>query len=193
MSKRTSETRRRGLLGRLGHDRRGGIAVEFALVAPLVILLTVAIFEMVLLLLDFQNAAEAARRGVRMALITPTIAELGGLEGAGTIACTYAGESASCSGASVVSNAVADASFAEILAGMQDVMPTLAGANIRLTYTWSTVDDTAAAPTIVTPLVTMDLVNVTHDILWLSYFAGLPTQISMPSFSSSRLAHSRIP
>ena len=180
----------RRLARRLSRDSRGMAAVEFALVMPIAILLTAGIFEFVLFMYDFQAATDATRQGVRVAIIQPAAADISGLKDT-TISCTFAGGSSNCSGADESGDA--DTTFVAILAAMQQSMDNVTDANIRLVYSWADVDDPAKTPGIVTPLVTVELIDMEHELFLLPGFVGIPNSLPLPSFSSSRLAHSQTP
>lgn len=57
---------------REGRIRQGGVTVvEFALVAIMLILLLLGIIQFALVLFTFNSAAEATRRGARLAVVSP--------------------------------------------------------------------------------------------------------------------------
>lgn len=56
---------------RLRRGERGAVAVEFALVVPLIILLTLGIIEFALLLRDYVSATSVTREAVRVASASP--------------------------------------------------------------------------------------------------------------------------
>ncbi len=54
---------------RPGDGERGSAAVEFGMIAPLLVLITFAILEFSLVLFEQHRATEATRRGARQAVI----------------------------------------------------------------------------------------------------------------------------
>jgi len=163
------------------------MAVEFAILAPTLIVVTAALFEFVWLMYDYQSATDATREGVRAALITDTLVDLGNLENT-NIVCTFSGGSTSCSGGTVESGA--DTAFAAILAAMQQPKADITNANVQVTYSWSQVDGTGGA--IKTPLVTVALINMNHELFLLPQWIGDTSSFPMPEFLASRLAHSQV-
>lgn len=57
-------------LGRLRGDVQGSAAVEFALVAPILVILTLAALDLASLMFDYHRASEATRRAARVAVAT---------------------------------------------------------------------------------------------------------------------------
>jgi Flp pilus assembly protein TadG len=191
MSKPRSVSERRGILGRFRRSARGGVAMEFALLVPALMLLTAAIIEFVALMYDYQAATDATRVGVREALIGPAVANLNTLQADSPVICTASGGVASCGTTGVTADA--DAAFAAILTEMQFLKQDIAESNVTLIYTWSQLDDPAAVPSIVTPLITVQLTNLTHEMFLLPQFVGVASAFPMPDFASTRTAHSRNP
>ena len=168
---------------RLGRSRQGGVALEFALIAPLLLTVTLGALELAFIVYDFHAATEATRRGVRQAIIATPVAALGNL-GGGVVTCASASQEAvSCSPGSVRSAQ----SFAAIVQEIRAAAPFVAAANVRVSYQSSGVVVDAAG-TFVTPLVTVSLVNVRHDFVALGLIPGMPSSMTYPGFESTRLA-----
>ena len=192
MSRRASATRRWGLLPRIALDEQGDVAVEFGLIAPLLIGLSMAIFEFILLLYDYQSATDAARMAVRSVIVGDTLYSLDTLSSTQTITCIKANSTSDmlCNFATN-SDTDQNADFNAAVTAAQVAMPTITHSNVQVTYSWSTVDDGQLTTALKTPMVTVDLTGVTHDILFLDGFFGLPTTVNLPNFTSSRLGHSQ--
>ncbi len=186
MIKATSAASWRRQARRFLGDVRGAMAVEFAILVPIIIVVTAALFEFVWLMYDYQAATDSTREGVRAALIGDTLADLANLE-TQDIVCTFTGGATSCSGGTAASGA--DTTFAAILAAMQVPKADVANNEVQVTYSWSQVD--GAGSPIKTPLVTVSLINATHELFLLPQWVGMADQFPMPAFSSSRLAHSQ--
>lgn len=186
MIKATSAASWRRQARRFLGDVRGAMAVEFAILVPALIVGTAALFEFVWLMYDYQISTDATREGVRAALVGDTLASLANLE-AQDVVCTFAGGSTSCSGGAVSGGA--DTTFAAILAAMQVPKANVDNAEVQVTYSWSQVD--GAGSPIKTPLVTVSLINVTHEMFLLPQWVPIASDFPMPAFSSSRLAHSQ--
>lgn len=174
------------LARRFARDVRGAMAVEFAILVPTVIVFTAAAFEFTFLMYDYQTATDSTREGVRAALVNDTLANLTSLESADVV-CTFSGGSTSCAGGSVLSGA--DAAFAAIVAAMQQPKADVTNANVQVTYSWSQID--GAGSTIKTPLVTVALINMTHEMFLLPGWIGNSSSFTMPAFAASRVAHSQ--
>ena len=166
--------------------RRGSAATEFALVLPALLLLTLGSLEVGLIMFEFHKASEAARRGVRTALVSDPIIDLADL-GSTPITCTGPG-SVSCSAGSIDNSA----SFDAIVAAMQEVASNITSANVIVTYTDSGLDITGSGDSI-TPLVTVEVTGLQYDFVALRYVPGLSTVIELPSFDTTRLAHTTVP
>lgn len=192
MSKRTLAAR----LRRFCRDRRGAFAIEFGLVAPMMIALSAAILEFILLFSDYQGANEATRRGVRAVLIADSLADLTGLDAPGSTPVTCSSTDTVLSGSTTVSCTTtkttdADTIFQGVVGEMKAILPAIRPIDVRISYSQGGVDVDPDGP-LKTPLVTVSLNNVQHNVLFISNFFGLPTSWTLPSFSASRLSHTRI-
>lgn len=174
-----------GLSTHLRLNRRGVTAIEFALVAPVLIGLTLGLIDFALTMLEFNRASEATRRATRVVQIEERLADISDIE-SGDIVCT----ASSAGVVSCTSNSeedTADTEFATILAEMQDVYPSIAAENVRITYSNSGVGDTGK-PGGVLPLVTIEIINLTHNFTLIDGLPGVPDSITMPPFSTTVLA-----
>ena len=167
---------------KLWRRRDGGVALEFAFIAPLLLTVTMGALEITLIVYDFHAATEATRRGVRQAITGTPVASLGNL-GGGAISCAGSQDSVSCSPGSVRSTQ----SFAAIVQEIRAAAPFVAAENVRVSYRSSGVVVDAAGA-FVTPLVTVSLVNVRHDFIALRLIPGMPASMTYPGFESTRLA-----
>ncbi|MBL4719518.1 MAG: pilus assembly protein [Alphaproteobacteria bacterium] len=168
---------------RLLRDRCGTAAVEFALLFPVVALLTFGIIELSLIGYDYHRLGEATRRGAREAVISPLVPSLTGFSG-GSIACTGgAGGGVSCTGAAVSSAST----MSDILALMQQVVPEITLENLEIRYEDSGLSP-PEAPGIITLLITVRLVGVTHDYFFLNTIAGFSTSLAFPDFATTILS-----
>jgi Flp pilus assembly protein TadG len=166
-------------LARWRRDRGGAMAVEFALIAPLLLLITVGIFETIFLLSDIQTASEATRRGARIALIEDPIVAYNTVAKSNTVTCTSSGSKVSCSSGTVS----AEATFTDIVASMKEIAPWVTDQNVRVIYAKSGIDTDAK---LLTPLITVELTNVTYQPKTTSSF-DIDLKVSLPSFETSQL------
>jgi hypothetical protein len=162
--------------------RDGGVALEFALISPLLLTVSLGALEIAMIIYDFHAATEATRRGVRQAITAPPVATLSNL-GNNTITCSGSGNSVSCSPGSVRSAE----SFADIVGEIRAMAPVIRIDNVRVSYRASGVVVDAAG-VFATPLVTVSLVDVRHDFVALKLIPGMPTSMTYPGFESTRLA-----
>jgi len=185
MSKRISASDLGILLLRLLRDRSGVEAVEFALIAPVLLAITLGVVETSLLLYDYHLAGEATRRGVRTAVIVAPIAVLENIKNEDVVCASDTDDTVNCTGGELES----EASFNTVLASMQRIMPSLSANNLRISYAASGVasDETAG---IATPLVSVALVNVVHSFMLGDLLPGVPSEITFPPFSTTALAPS---
>ena len=166
---------------RLVRSRGGVTALEFARIAPALILLTFGTIEFVLVLFDMHRMGDAARAAARAAAVTPMIAEAARVAEA-PVVCSGSGSAASCDGS--VENA---ASFGTILAAAQQSMPTLRGTNLRITYRDSgALAGSVPAGAVVTPAITVELVGVARQSVFLATFLpGVASSYTLPTCSTT--------
>lgn len=160
-------------------DRRGAMAVEFALIAPLLLLVTAAIFETIFLISDIQTASEATRRGARIALVENPIVAYSTVAKNSSITCTQKGGTVSCSTGTVA----AAATFTAMVTAMQQIAPWITAENVRVTYAKSGIDTDAK---LLTPLITVEIVNATYQPKATSSF-DLDLAVPLGSFETSQL------
>ncbi len=175
-----------GIIAPWFRAREGATAMEFAMILPVLLLLTLGALEIGLIMFDFHKVSEATRRGLRTALINDTIIDLGDLDTT-PIPCTGSG-GVSCSGGSVDNSG----SFDAIVAAMQAVTPRITGDNVIVTYSDSGLDISGTGET-TTPLVTVEVTGLAYEFTALSYLPGLPDELTLPSFDTTRLGHTTIP
>ena len=151
----------------------GATAVEFAFILPIVIVLTFGLIELALILFDYHRAGEAMRKAVRAFEIGPAITSFA------TLPVTCPG-GAACDAARI--NAV--------IADINVSLPQLNSENLQITYKDSGLDVTATDD-VVTPVITVSIVNLQHDYLILSSIVpGVPDSFTFPAFSTSRVVRS---
>jgi Flp pilus assembly protein TadG len=154
----------------LWRDTDGNTLVGFALLSPVLLSLTLGIVEFSLLAFDFHRANEATRRIARAAAMTAPLVSETTLTSNGTAQCSGAG----CAGLDALTD------------GADDIFPDITVSNVQVTYSLTGIGD-LATPGGVKPLITVTLTGLTHDLVMLGAFPGLPTSITFPSFSTSIL------
>ncbi len=199
MSKRTSarepKAREAGAAGaraarlswrRLPGCRRGEAIVSFAFVFPLVLTISIAILEFVVVLFDYHRAGEATRRAARLATIEAPVADLGDLDYGQTVVCSAPAGSLACDTATVV----ASEPFDRVVAYMQAILPAIQAENVELTYKMTQLGD-PATPGGILPLVTIRLTGLQHELMILDFLPGMPEAFTFPAFTGSYLAGGR--
>jgi Flp pilus assembly protein TadG len=162
--------------------RRGAAALEFALVAPVLVLLTFGTVEFAFMLYDLHRYGNAARNAARAAAIFPPVASLSNLSTT-PVVCTSSG-GLSCSGGALINAA----SFDEIVAAAEAEVPELTAANIRVTYKPSGIVITAPTALTSTPAITVELVGLQRRSMFLaSWVASVPGIFSYGTFASTTI------
>ena len=186
MNKRASETKAKLLLRRFWRHARGVMAIEFAILAPALVLFTMGALEFGLILFDYQKAGEATRRAVRDLVINPPLAALDALADDGTVVCIGSGGGVSCTGGAVQGDA--SATFTLLYNKMQDIFSDILPQNVSVTYSATAGIDKATNPGVVTPVVTLSLTGMRHEFLILQYVPGISSGFDLPAFASSRVS-----
>jgi hypothetical protein len=204
MSKSMSANRRIGRRG-LFASERGGAGVEFALVFPLLVLLTFGIIEFGFILYQMNMMEKATQIGARKAVtwdpVAPTLATYSASEtgiGPGLplpaglqldISCTNAG----CTG----TGAIADPGFSSdafnaIVAEMQTMYPGIGPENVVVTYRHVGLGFVGRPGGSVVPAVTVALRDMTYDFIMLDAIIELfgpadmdVADILYPSFNAT--------
>lgn len=177
---------------RFARDEEGAFLIEFGITFPVLILLSFGLLEFSLVVFDYQRAAEATRRGVRLAIIQPPIPNTTNLnppeEGvpATAIVCTKPADTVTCDGGSPSANA--DDLWAALLTEMQKAYPTLTDQNVVVTFEGTRVGDPDDVGGVF-PLVTVELKDVTHEMI-VGHLIGV-TSISFPDFKATVLGNGK--
>lgn len=168
-------------------DESGAFIIEFAITFPVLIMLSFGLLEFSLVIFDYQRAAEATRRGVRMTVIELPIADTGPLLGGDIIQCNAVNGVVGCVSSDPTTVAqpstVADVNFANLLTEMQQAYPTLTEDNVILTYEGVNVGDPTGGG--ILPLVTLQLKGVRHEMI-VGHLIGIK-YINFPDFTTTVL------
>ena len=182
-----------GFARRFVRNEDGAFIIEFAITFPVLILLSFGLLEFSLVVFDYQRAAEATRRGVRVAIIQAPIPntaallppEPGGAPGS-YIVCTAPGGVVECTGGSPSANA--DALFASMLAEMKEIFPSLTSENVVITFEGTNVGEEGEVGGVF-PLVTLQLVDVAHEMI-VGNLIGV-ARIPFPDFKATVLGNGK--
>lgn len=157
--------------------------MEFGLILPALLALSVGILEFTFLMFDFARASEATRRGARIAAISHPVGNLDSLTTA-DVRCTSSGGTVSCIGV-----AVADGpTFDRVAAEMQEIYSAIAPHNIQITYSASGVGLAEAGG--YKPYVQVRLIGLQRPFLALQSVTGMGPTITMPPFATTLLGNS---
>ena len=153
--------------------RDGATAIEFAFIFPILAVLTLGVLELALIVFDYHRAGEAMRSAVRAFEIDPAVTSFA------TLPMTCPG-GAACDATRI--NAV--------IADINGTLPQVGLANLQITYDQSGLD-VAATPGVVTPVITVSIIDLQHDFFILSAIVpGIPASFTFPAFSTSRVVQS---
>lgn len=168
-------------------EERASTAVEFAMILPIILLMTLGTIETATVLFEIHKLNDAARRIARAAIIQPAIPKISDLQ-AGAVVCIGQGASVSCGGASIAH----PASFASLLAEGRVLVPNLKAENVRLIYEDSGTVQMVSGE-IVTPSVTVELMGVTFESFILSHLLDNIEEIwTLPIPISARVGASEV-
>jgi len=164
----------------------GETIVTFAVLLPVLVALSLAIVEFSLLLLDYNRASEATRRAARVAAMEAPIANLSTVA-TGDVVCMSAGGSATCSGGALE----ATATFDDIVAAMQAVLPAIQPTNVQVVYSDSGIGAVQSGG--IKPFVSVNLVNLQRSFMFVHLFTPVPAQMTYPEFSTTQMVAGYIP
>lgn len=154
--------------------RHGGVAVEFALVFPVLVVITVGLMELALVFYHYHRAAEATRAAARSLLITPAVTGFGALP-------------LSCPGDPECDPEV----MAALVGSLQTLLPGVTAENIRVVYEDSGLPVNASPAMVITPTVTVEVTGIRHPLSVLAALVpGTPGFIMLPSFATTQLGPS---
>ena len=202
------------ILNRLVRDGRGAGAVEFALVAPLLLILMFGIIDAGRFLWEINRAEKATQMGARYAIVTDVLPtgivnadfvgsnnctdiagnpitctpgdHVSNLNALGTLTCTSA--SCTCIG-SCPSATIPSSAFTNLVTRMQAMKPNITAANVRVLFRGSGIGFAGDPNGMqVVPLVTVELTGLQFRPILL--FNGIA--INMPSFATTLSAESSL-
>ena len=162
-------------------DQKGEAAVSFALVLPVLLVVSFGILEFALAMMDRQQAAEGLRRMSRAVAITMTADDLANIESDATTTCTYSNLNVSCNNGSSIT------SWTKLIAGFQsaqDIFPTLTASNVVLIFEpTGLAPDDADVGTMA--LVTVQFQNLEYVARVFPFYNNMIEKILFPTLSNS--------
>jgi len=171
-----------------GKDKSGATLVEFALIAPLLFLITFAIFQFAFVFYQFQALNAAARMGARVAVTRASV--ITGFNDCGPGVAATPGQPCalnaasrtwapvSCGAGTACAN---PATFNRVLLEMRRIYPRLTGNNVRITYSPSGLGFQGLGRPV--PLVTVTITGIAADMSVLAPF-GIPALV-LPDFATT--------
>jgi Flp pilus assembly pilin Flp len=155
--------------------RDGATAIEFALVFPIVAVLTLGAFELGLAVFEFHRVGEAMRGLARSFEIDPPIT-------------SYANLPVTCPGSGACDGVRIDAAVAAV----RTIVPGFTAANLRIVYRASGLDD-ASTPGMVTPTMTVSAVGLAYRYVVLGRLVpGIGDVLTLPAFSTTRVVSTNL-
>ncbi|NQV54794.1 MAG: pilus assembly protein [Rhodospirillales bacterium] len=167
---------------RLIDDSRGEAIISFAILLPMLLMVSLGTLEFALIAFDYHRAGEATRRAARIAVVKdPIIAPVDFAVGQSST-CTGAGAAVSCSGGAVGTAAT----FTQIVTSMQAILPSVTAENVQVVYRDSGLGD-PTLPGGIIPLVTVRIINLQQQFHMISGIMGMPNSFTFPSFETSQM------
>lgn len=158
----------------------GESIISFAILFPILLGISLAILEFSLVILDYNRASEATRRAARIAAIQPPIGDLTNI-GTGQVSCSANSGTTFCNGGTILSAAT----FDSVVQAMQSVLPAIAPDNVQVVYGNSGIGGEESGG--IKPFVSVNLINLQRPFMFLHVIAGVPAQITFPSFSTTQM------
>ena len=163
-----------------GRAESGESIISFAILFPILLGISLAILEFSLVILDYNRASEATRRAARIAAIQDPIGDLTNVA-TSDISCSANSGTTFCNGGTLLS----PATFDSVVQAMQSVLPAIAPDNVQVVYGNSGIGDVASGG--IKPFVSVNLINLQRPFMFLHVIAGVPAQITFPSFSTTQM------
>ena len=151
----------------------GAVLVEFAITVPLFILVVMGIFEVALLMFDWNLAVEATRTTARTMVVNDAPAVVAGMD------CDD-------SGATPVSFTCTPELCGKALVLAQSIAPKLENDNIRITYQCTSAGFEGRPEELPVYSLTAELEGFTST-LRIPAMLGFPRDIEMPGFETTRI------
>jgi Flp pilus assembly protein TadG len=162
-------------------NKKGEAAVSFALVLPVLLVVSFGILEFALAMMDRQQASESLRRFSRAVAITITTDDLANIEPDATTSCTYSNQNVSCDNGSSIT------SWTKLIAGFQsaqDIFPRLTADNVVLIFEpTGLAPDDADVGTMA--LVTVQFQNLEYVAKVFPFYNNMIEKILFPTISNS--------
>ena len=161
-------------------NQEGATIIEFALLAPILFMLTLGTLDFMLGFLDYLRMNDAVRQAARVAFIEDPVADISTLDSTNA-SCAYIDDQVNC-GSYPVSSAQG---FNNILAAAQAKFPKIEAENLVVTYSESGVGTSSTAGGTV-PIVTVSISGYQHQLILANLIPGV-SHFAFPSFSTSRM------
>ena len=156
--------------------RGGATAVEFAFALPILLILSLGAIECGLIVFEFHRAGEAMRNLARSFEIDPPLSSFAELP-------TKCPGDAGCD----------DARINEAVQSIQPLMPNFTASNLQIVVDASGLDDADQTPGIVTPTLTVKVVDWQYHYLVLgSVVPGIGGSMTLPTFSTTRMLSTQL-
>jgi TadE-like protein len=159
-----------GLIGRLARARSASMAMEFAFVFPILLVLTIGVLELGIVFFGFHRAGEATRSISRLFLVDPPLT-------------SFATMPVTCPGGATCD----DTKIQNTVDSVQGLMPGFQITNLQIDYRASGLAGAGPAG-LVMPVMNVRIVGLNYNFFILnSLIPGFPDSISFPPFATSQL------
>lgn len=164
----------------------GTAVVSFALVAPILIGMTLAVLEFTLVGFEYLRAGEGARYAVRRASMMDPIADMTAVENGGTVTCKgLSAGGVDCGGETVES---AD-TFSAIVGFVQRSVPTAIPTNVEVLYQPSGLGD-PDTPAGILPILSVRIVGLEHEFIAIHVLGKFAQTITLPDIEATTVSSS---
>jgi len=170
---------------KIAQNDEGAMLPAFALILPVLILMSFSIMEVSTIIFDWHRASEATRRAARHIAIESPIADLSSFVRGSSVTCQgNAGGGVECIGASL-SNIT---TFNEMLQQMQEIQPAIKAEHVSVTYDDSGLGD-PNTPGGILPMVSVRITNLERPLMAVGGFLGMPQTFTYPSFLTNQIGN----
>ena len=161
-------------------DNKASMIVEFAIIGPVMMLMTIGILEFILAFTSYIRLNEAMRSATREAFLQPTVADIDSLETTDAICQKLEEEDLACGSYAVNDEDAFDA----IVAKARATYPGLTENNIIVTYSPSGIGTSSTSDGTV-PLVSVEVTDYTYEFITGDFMPI--SSIEFPAFKTSRM------
>lgn len=168
------------------HRQRGAAMVEFAITVMIFLILVLGIVEFTLLMMNVARTNEVTRDLARIAIVHDPVCDIygGGCPNGGLVCPGGAEQTVTLDQVNTSCGNTPETTACLLLTAAKSQIASVQDSQVHVGYACSDAGS-ATRPQLI-PLVTVSLLDVKHSLIFPT-FLGLPTEITMPEFDTSRL------